>query len=163
MNARSNFQLSNLFLVLLILAGACSATSEPSAPESSGTTETTENTGTVTTAESQPTSAPQGEQLFPDVIAVEAKPEGENAWTFSVTLSSPYDSPERYADSWRVVGPDGTVYGERFLTHDHASEQPFTRSESGIEIPAHVLTVTVEGRDQINGWGGTTMDYTLSR
>lgn len=105
----------------------------------------------------------ESDQLFPDVVAVEANSEGGNSWQFSVTLSSPYDSPDRYADSWRVVGPDGTVYGERFLTHDHAGEQPFTRSQSGIEIPPEVDTVTVEGRDQVSGWGGTTMEFKLPR
>lgn len=103
------------------------------------------------------------EELFPDVVDVDATSDGDDTWTFAVTLSSPYDSPSRYADSWRVRSASGTVYGERFLTHDHASEQPFTRSQSGIKIPADVLVVVVEGRDQISGWGGTTLEYTLPR
>ncbi|MDH5520542.1 MAG: hypothetical protein OEZ14_08415, partial [Acidimicrobiia bacterium] len=103
------------------------------------------------------------EELYPDVVGVEAVHDGDGSWTFHVTLSSPYDSPERYADAWRIVGPDGTVLGERILTHDHAAEQPFTRSQSGIEIPADVTTVTVEGRDQVSGWGGATMDVTVQR
>jgi len=103
------------------------------------------------------------EELFPDVLAVEATPDGGGAWTFSVTLSSPYDSPERYADAWRVIGPDGAVYGERILAHDHAGEQPFTRSQSGIAIPGGVTEVVVEGRDQISGWGGATVTYTIPR
>jgi hypothetical protein len=105
--------------------------------------------------------SPGTDQLFPDVVGVEAVQGDDGAWTFSVTLSSPYDSPERYADAWRVVGPDGTVFGERILTHDHANEQPFTRSQSGIVIPAEVIEVTVEGRDQVSGWGGAAMTITL--
>lgn len=99
---------------------------------------------------------------FPDIIAAQATPTGGGTWRFDVTVSSTYDSPDRYADAWRVVGPDGTEYGIRVLTHDHASEQPFTRSQSGIEIPADVLTVTVEGRDLANGWGGGTLQLNLS-
>lgn len=91
---------------------------------------------------------------FPDIVAAQATPTGNNTWRFDVTVSSTYDSPERYADAWRVVGPDGTEYGIRVLTHDHASEQPFTRSQNGIEIPPEVTTVTIEGRDLANGWGG---------
>ncbi len=106
--------------------------------------------------------AADAEQRFPDVIDAAAVLDG-SSWTVSATLSSPYDTPERYADAWRVVGPDGTVYGERILTHDHASEQPFTRSESGIEIPADIATVTIEGRDQEFGYGGDTVDLTLLR
>lgn len=101
-------------------------------------------------------------ELFPDVLDATATFDG-STWTVSATLSSPYDSPERYADAWRVVGPDGTVYAERILTHDHASEQPFTRSQSGIEIPDAVTTVTIEGRDQISGYGGQTFQLELSR
>ena len=105
--------------------------------------------------------ATETEQLFPDVIGVKAEQGADGSWTFSVTLSSPYDSPSRYADAWRVVGPDGTVYGERILLHDHAGEQPFTRSQSGILIPGDVTEVVVEGRDQVSGWGGATMTVTL--
>ncbi len=99
---------------------------------------------------------------FPDILAAQATPTGDNSWRFDVTVSSTYDSPQRYADAWRVVGPDGTEYGIRVLTHDHAGEQPFTRSQSGIEIPADVTTVTIEGRDLANGWGGGFLQLDLS-
>ncbi len=98
---------------------------------------------------------------FPDIIAVQATPTGENTWRFDVTVSSPYDTAERYADAWRIIGPDGTQYGIRELTHDHASEQPFTRSQSGIVIPAEVTAVIIEGRDLANGWGGGTLEISL--
>ncbi len=99
---------------------------------------------------------------FPDILAAQATPEGDGAWRFDVTVSSPYDTPERYADAWRVVGEDGTEFGVRVLTHDHASEQPFTRSQTGIVIPDDVTTVIVEGRDQANGWGGGTLTVDLT-
>ena len=107
-------------------------------------------------------TTPTGEQMFPDVLDASARDDG-GTWTISATLSSPYDTPERYADAWRVVGPDGTVYGERILTHDHAGEQPFTRSQSGIEIPDDVDTVTIQGRDQQFGYGGETFTLQLLR
>ena len=102
------------------------------------------------------------EQRFPDVIDAAAE-QVAGTWTISATLSSPYDTPDRYADAWRVVGPDGTVYGERILTHDHAGEQPFTRSESGIEIPDDVTEVVIEGRDLEYGYGGATFTLVLPR
>ncbi len=102
------------------------------------------------------------EDMFPDVIDATASFDGDT-WTVAATLSSPYDTPARYADAWRVVGPDGTVYGERILAHDHANEQPFTRSQSGITIPDDVETVTIEGRDLEFGWGGATFELALSR
>lgn len=78
-----------------------------------------------------------------------------------VTLCYPYDSPERYADAWRVLAPDGAELGVRFLTHHHGAEQTFTRSLTSVEIPADIAVVTIEGRDQVSGWGGETIDVEL--
>ncbi len=99
---------------------------------------------------------------FPEILEVEATydPAG-TSWTFAVTVSSPYDTPQRYADGWRVVGADDTLYGVHTLTHDHAGEQPFTRRQSGVEIPDDVAEVTIEGRDLVNGFGGTTLTIDL--
>ncbi len=101
--------------------------------------------------------APAQLALFPDVLAVELTETGDRIFTVAVTLSSPYDSPERYADAWRVMAPDGAVLGLRELLHDHANEQPFTRTLSDVSIPTDVDEVTVQGRDQISGWGGATV------
>lgn len=92
--------------------------------------------------------------LYPDVIGVVVTLEADGTARIDATLSSPYDSPARYADAWRVLTPDGTVLGVRELAHDHASEQPFTRSLSGIELPPDLEQLTIEGRDSVNGWGG---------
>lgn len=106
------------------------------------------------------TSTTGPEQRFPDVVAAVATPT-DAGWDFDVTVSSPYDTPERYADAWRVVSPDGSVLGVRELAHDHAGEQPFTRSLRGVQIPAGVDSVVVEGRDRTNGWGGATVVVVL--
>ena len=130
-------------LMLVAFVGCGSESSEPSAGSSTSVA-----------------AATTGDGLYPDVVdAVAESTDGE--WRFDVTLSSPYDTPERYADAWRVVGPDGAVFGVRELAHDHQNEQPFTRSLSGVEIPVGVTTVTIEGRDQLNGWGGATLTLDL--
>jgi N-acetylmuramoyl-L-alanine amidase len=98
--------------------------------------------------------------LYPDVIGVEVGG-GADSYNFEVTVSSPYDTPQRYADAFRIVGDDGTVYGIRELLHDHASEQPFTRSLGGVQIPEAVHRVTVEARDQVYGWGGASVEVEL--
>lgn len=100
-------------------------------------------------------------QRFPDVVDVKARKDG-STYTFEVTMTSPYDSPQRYADGWRIKGPDGTIYGEHTLDHDHATEQPFTRVQTGVPVPAGVDQVVVEGRDLSNGFGGTTRTVRLS-
>ena len=66
------------------------------------------------------------EQRFPDVIAVKVRASGADRFDFDVTISSPYDTPARYADAFRVSTPAGQVLGERKLLHDHQHEQPFT-------------------------------------
>lgn len=96
---------------------------------------------------------------FPDVVDADLEPAGDGTFTVSATLCSAYDTPERYADAWRVLAPSGEVLGVRELLHDHAGEQPFTRSlNEPITLPDGVESVIVEGRDQANGWGGATVE-----
>jgi hypothetical protein len=111
-----------------------------------------------------PATAPADDVRFPDVIEATATLDVDtDTWSFAVTMSSPYDTVERYADGWRVMTPDGTVLGTHTLMHDHAAEQPFTRTQTGVEIPSEVDTVTVEGRDLVNGFGGAAVTITLDR
>jgi hypothetical protein len=104
---------------------------------------------------------PTAGQKFPDVIAVKVRERGADRFDFDVTVSSPYDTPQRYADGFRVVAPGGQVLGERKLLHDHADEQPFTRDLYGVSIPAGVQRVTVQARDQRFGYGGKSIDVFL--
>lgn len=114
----------------------------------------------VADAASDPSNEGSGEaataQMFPDIVDVEMTRDDDETASFDVTVSSPYDSGERYADGWRVLDQDGTVVGEHTLGHDHASEQPFTRTQSGVTIPEGTTELTIEGRDQISGYGGET-------
>ena len=133
---------------------ACSADDPVATPRPTAqtTTPAVDSTGPV----GGPTIAPSSGDRFPDVVAVDVTATGDT-FRFSVTISSPYDTPERYADAWRVLAPNGDELAIRELTHDHQSEQPFTRSLDGVEIPDGIESVTVQGRDQANGWGGATV------
>lgn len=101
-------------------------------------------------------------EMFPDVVDVTLTDQGGGQFEVATTLSSPYDSPDRYADAWRVLDESGNELGVRELDHDHASEQPFTRQET-VAIPDDVDRVTVEGRDQVSGYGGTTKTVDVPR
>lgn len=101
------------------------------------------------------------EQRFPDVVAVDVRPAGSDHFDFDVTISSPYDTPGRYADGFRIFVPDGPVFGSRALLHDHQHEQPFTRELRGVRIPPSVTTVRVQARDQRFGYGGKAADVRL--
>lgn len=92
-----------------------------------------------------------------DVVAVEIIEE-DGAFLISATVSSADTGDEKYADAWEVRSPDGSVLGERVLTHPHVGEQPFTRSQPGIEIPDDVAVVTVAAHDSVVGFCGETVD-----
>lgn len=106
-------------------------------------------------------SAVAAEQKFPDVVAVAVRAAAQDTFDFDVTVSSPYDGAARYADGIRARDAQGTVFGERKLFHDHASEQPFTRDLYGVKIPAGNQTVVIEARDQKYGYGGKTVVVNL--
>lgn len=97
---------------------------------------------------------------FPEVLEVKASAGQGDKWRFNVTLSSTYDTPQRYADAWRVLDDQDNELGIRILGHDHANEQPFTRSGT-IEIPQGTQKVFVEGRDQANGWSGQRFEFKM--
>lgn len=101
------------------------------------------------------------EQRFPDVIAVKVRASGQNLFDFDVTISSPYDTPGRYADGFRVYTTTNQLLGERKLLHDHQNEQPFTRDLSAVVIPEGLKTVLVQARDQKHGYGGKVVVVTL--
>lgn len=105
----------------------------------------------------------ENDGLYPDVVGATATSTDGMIWRFDVTLSSPYDAPERYADAWRVLDIDDNELGIRVLGHDHANEQPFTRSLGGVEIDPGVTVVFIEGRDQLNGWSGERFELEVSR
>ena len=88
-----------------------------------------------------------------DVIDAKATKTG-GGWRFDVTVRHGDTGWEHYADAWRIVAPDGAILGTRTLYHPHVDEQPFTRSLTGVSIPAGISSVTVEAHDKVHGWGG---------
>lgn len=137
-----------------MLIAACSGSSDDDTNGGAG--DAAGRDDTAQTATDTPSDAGGDDRAFPDVVGVEVERSSDDTYDFAVTISSPYDTPERYADGWRIVGPDGTVYGTHQLAHDHAAEQPFTRTQSDVRIPDGVDEVVVEGHDLANGYGGET-------
>ena len=148
LRTRSRRRLAAALTVPLIALSAC------------GTDEADNTSGGDSTSSSFGESEESGSTAdadFPDVIEAELSGDGDT-YSLEVTMSSEYDTPERYADGWRVLDPEGNELGTMELGHDHASEQPFTRTQSDLEIPDGVETVTIEGHDLENGYGGATVD-----
>ncbi|MDH5179123.1 MAG: hypothetical protein OEZ39_03260 [Gammaproteobacteria bacterium] len=86
-----------------------------------------------------------------------------NTWTAHVTLKHGDTGWNHYADGWRVVDSKGKVLGNRTLYHPHVNEQPFTRSLSGIAIPAETRIVFIEAHDKVHGWNKDRVKINLNR
>ena len=158
-----------------------SASPEP-APVSTSTTAASEKPGASPTAndpadsglesESVDKSTNEGTNMSDtadaDVTFVQATMSEGGFWAFQVTVSHPDTGWEDYADGWDVVLPGGTVLkvtsGDpftRLLLHPHVSEQPFTRSQSRLRIPAGIETVTVRAHESVYGFGGREIAVNL--
>jgi hypothetical protein len=87
-----------------------------------------------------------------DILGATVRADG-STWTFDVTLAHPDTGWDHYADAWEVLAPDGTSLGIRELAHPHVDEQPFTRSLSGITVPAGTDHVLIRARCLVDGWG----------
>ncbi|WP_425404770.1 hypothetical protein [Hwanghaeella sp.] len=97
-----------------------------------------------------------------DVLKVAVSQQGET-YRFDVTVAHEDMGWDHYADAWEVVGPDGKVLGVRTLFHPHVDEQPFTRSLTGVKVPAGVDRVTVRAHDKVHGWGGKEVTVEVPR
>ncbi len=97
-----------------------------------------------------------------DVVEVKVSGDG-NSWSFDVSVKHADTGWDHYADKWEVVAPDGTVLATRVLAHPHENEQPFTRSLSGVDIPATVTSVIFRAHDSVHGYGGEEMTISLVR
>ncbi|MEZ4767414.1 MAG: hypothetical protein R2844_03200 [Caldilineales bacterium] len=159
----------------LLSAGACvSAPPTPALPVPPSSTQPAAAApvsppARVTPAGPADSPSPVAAAANADVEHVRAVRSGDGSWTFHVTVRHPDTGWEDYADGWDVVLPDGSVVKPdpdslftRLLLHPHETEQPFTRSQSGIVIPPGVTTVTVRAHDLVDGWGGRAVAVDLA-
>jgi len=98
-----------------------------------------------------------------DVVAVKVTSGPAGTWRFDVTVRHADEGWSHYADRWEVLGPDGRVLATRILLHPHENEQPFTRSLTGVVVPAGVHRVTVRAHDKVHGQGGREVSVELPR
>ncbi|PCJ74508.1 MAG: hypothetical protein COA53_09035 [Rhodobacteraceae bacterium] len=89
---------------------------------------------------------------IPTVTAVDAIANG-GTWRFDVSILHADTGWEHYADGWGVYTIDGIELGYRTLVHPHVNEQPFTRSLSGVTIPAGTTEISIIPHDLVHGDG----------
>jgi hypothetical protein len=100
-----------------------------------------------------------------DVVKVAARKDSSGgSYSFDVTVRHADTGWKHYANKWEVLSPDGkTVLGTRTLLHPHEDEQPFTRSLSGVRVPAAYSEVLVRAHDSVHAFGGKTTRVKLPR
>ncbi len=98
-----------------------------------------------------------------DVISATAEPDGRNKWRFEVTIRHADSGWDHYADAYEILDMEGRLLGRRVLLHPHVNEQPFTRSLSGITVPAMLERVRIRAHDKMHGWGGHELILSLPR
>lgn len=130
------------FALMLVTAGCAVADTQP----------------TVSDALASPVALPAAECAHVEAVDVRR---GETAYVFDVTVRSADTGWDKYADRWEVRSPDGGVLGVRELTHPHETEQPFTRSLSGVAIPDEIAVVTVAAHDSVAGFCGEVQEIAL--
>lgn len=81
----------------------------------------------------------------------------------SVTLDHPDTGWDHYADGWEVLDADGNSLGIRELLHPHVNEMPFTRSLSGVQIPADAKVIYVRARCNVDGWSDDLFEVRLDQ
>lgn len=86
-----------------------------------------------------------------EIIDVKARQQSDKTWHFDVTLKHDDEGWNHYANQWQIIAPDNKILGTRTLYHPHIKEQPFTRSLSGVKIPADIKTVRIIARDTVHG------------
>jgi len=105
-----------------------------------------------------PVAAVAGEA---DIVKVAVSETAPGSFRFDVTVRHGDEGWDHYANAWQVLGPDGSVLGERVLLHPHETEQPFTRSLSGVAIPSEIRTVIIRAKDSVHDFGGKEMSVDL--
>lgn len=92
-----------------------------------------------------------------DVEQVTVTNTGDRTFRFDVTVRHDDTGWDHYADKWEVLAPQGKILATRTLLHPHVDEQPFTRSLTGIRIPASLVEVIVRAHDSVHEYGGKTI------
>lgn len=111
--------------------------------------------GAVASAQAEKDAGHEQSLDYAQVVHVVAARGSGVSWRFDVTVRHNDQGWDHYADAWQVVHPGtGDVIAERVLAHPHDTEQPFTRSLSGVAAPPDTTTVIVRARCNVHGFGG---------
>jgi len=92
-----------------------------------------------------------------NVTKVEFNKNKSNLYNFQVTVLHQDEGWDHYVNKWDIIDENNNVIATRILHHPHVTEQPFTRSLSGVKIPSNVKTITIRAYDKVHKYGGKTI------
>ncbi|PKG80754.1 hypothetical protein CXF85_21825 [Colwellia sp. 75C3] len=99
---------------------------------------------------------------FAQVTNVLATKEPSGSWCFGSSVQHDDQGWDHFSDRWEVIDLEGNQLGYRDLAHPHVNEQPFTRSQCGIKIPAKTSKVIVRAKCNKHGFGGKSFIVNLN-
>lgn len=88
---------------------------------------------------------------YAHVIAVTYQQNAAGLYRFDATIRHNDQGWQNYADAFMIAG-ENVRNGVRVLHHPHDNEQPFTRSQHGVEARGWVC---MEAKDNVEGAGGS--------
>ena len=98
-----------------------------------------------------------------DIVDVVVTNEGDERYTFSVTVQHEDEGWQHYADRWEILTPEGEIVAVRVLRHPHVKEQPFTRNLPFVPVPEDISEVTIRAHCSMDGFGGEEKVISLPR
>ena len=98
-----------------------------------------------------------------NVKNVEIINEGDNRFTFEVTVQHNDTGWDHYADRWEILNPEGKIIAIRVLRHPHVKEQPFTRRLHFVVVDEEIDEVTVRAHCPVNEFGGEQLTVKIPR
>jgi len=93
------------------------------------------------------------------VTQVAVKEQNQSYW-FEVTVKSPDEGCEQYADWWEIIDETGELLYRRILMHSHINEQPFTRSGGPLKISPDKIIIIRAHMNNL-GYGEKVMKGTV--
>lgn len=112
---------------------------------------------------------------FSHILAVRVRQSADDTYSFDATVRHRDEGWDHYADLFRIVpavqdeataddakedATNSVENGDRILGHPHDTEQPFTRSQSGVVATG---VVCVEAKDTVHEWGGSSLCLNLNK
>lgn len=91
---------------------------------------------------------------YAQVTDVMATQKSDGSWCFATSVRHNDEGWQHFANEWEVLDLQGNQLGVRPLAHPHVNEQPFTRSQCNIVIPAGMTSVMVRAKCNTHGHGG---------